>query len=74
MRTVVLFVALGLVACVSPFERDGDVIDLATDAGLRDGEMEPIVAQEHCYRWICEGHRGETVRRSCGGLDAYVCH
>lgn len=80
-RALVLSAGLVLGACVgcgiqilSPLETDGDVVELETrDAGLRDGEMEPIVAQEWCWRWLCEDHRGEIVHRSCGGLDEYDC-
>lgn len=74
-RMLVLVALTGCsVGIANPFEREGDVIELeARDAGLRDGEMEPIVAREWCWRWICEGHRGELVSQSCGGLDVYDC-
>jgi hypothetical protein len=68
-----LAVLVALTGCVSPFERDGDIIDLAPDAGLRDGEMEEHVAQEHCYRWICPVGFVGVKRVSCGGLDEYYC-
>jgi hypothetical protein len=61
---------VGLTACARPFTEEY----LGGDAGLRDGEIEPIVAQEHCYRWLCDGEdAGTVVRRSCGGLDEYQC-
>jgi hypothetical protein len=65
-------VLVALTACVSPFERDGDVIDLPAPP-LREGEVEERVAQEHCYRWICPVGFVGVKRVSCGGLDEYHC-
>jgi hypothetical protein len=67
---VVLVVLVAMTGCAEPFTEEY----LGGDAGLRDGEIPPNVAREHCYRWICEGvPSGVTVRRSCGGLDEYHC-
>lgn len=76
MRLCVVL-ALLTAGCFDPFDGDRrELSDAATedaDGGLRDGEMPENVAQEWCWRWICEGHRGEIRQVSCGGLDEYDC-
>jgi hypothetical protein len=66
---ILVLMLVGVTGCAEPFTEEY----LGGDAGLRDGEMEEHVAQEHCYRWICPVGFVGVKRVSCGGLDEYYC-